>query len=103
MSASDLPREWWLPCPCCDEPAVPPKRAATEQDLEEIEDVEVGDPIWFNDQRARCECGCSLGVDVYDGVSRATADCVEGGEGALAVCPCHECREACEERGQTDG
>ena len=83
----------WLPCPCCSWGAVPPCSLATEDEVSA--DVALGDPLWSEDQIARCpnpECGCMVSVSI-DEIATPSLLC-ESDEATILACPCVECRQA---------
>lgn len=54
--------ELWLPCPCCDAPAIPPTR------------MKNGEPWWVTrGEEHVCErCGEAMKVEIEDGVAWST-------------------------------
>ena len=95
MSDHDTRQRAYLECPCCSEDAVPNTHWATEDDV--TEDVDVGDPLWWEDSGTPCpRCGCTVAVRV-DEIAYTSLVC-EGVDEVWKHCPCSNCRKAWREQ-----
>jgi hypothetical protein len=93
--ASNAPR-WWLHCECCDSGAIPPSGVATEDDA--TEDLDVGDPMWSEEDEARCpDCGCMTYARFNGEFMEGRTPCVDADEDAMRACPCKTCKAAVSE------